>query len=116
MLVEQVYTFGYSILTGVILGLLFDIFRGMRYGRIRDIWVYIQDIIFWIVTAIIIIISAFMINQGEIRGYMLLGYLLGAGFYFLLFSSFVLTFFNYINKQTRKILKKVFKNNKKQKI
>ncbi len=96
MLVEQVYVFLWSIVTGVFLGLLFDLFRAFRHEGIKDIWVYIQDIIFWIVTAIIIIVSAFFINQGELRGYMLIGYLLGAGFYMLLFSKFILKFLGFI--------------------
>ena len=90
MLVEQVYIFGWSIVTGAILGILFDFFRAFRFKGIRDIWVYIQDVIFWLVTAVIIIASAFIINEGQLRGYMLIGYLLGAGFYILLFSKFVL--------------------------
>lgn len=91
MLVEQVYVFLWSIITGAILGILFDFFRAFRWNGIKDIWVYIQDIIFWIVAAIVIIISAFFINEGELRGYMLIGYMLGAGFYMLLFSKFIIT-------------------------
>ena len=102
MLVEQVYIFIWSILTGVILGILFDVFRGFRWEGIRDIWVYIQDIIFWIISAIVIIVSAFLINEGELRGYMLIGYLLGAGFYMLLFSCYILAIFKFINKEIRK--------------
>ena len=102
MLVEQVYVFLWSIVTGAILGVLFDFFRGFRFKGIRDIWVYIQDIIFWIVAAIIIIASAFLINQGQLRGYMLIGYLLGAGFYMLLFSKFVLCVLNFIFEGIRK--------------
>lgn len=90
MLVEQVYIFLWSIATGIVLGLLFDFFRAFRFRGIKDVWVYIQDVIFWLVTAVIIIASAFIINEGELRGYMLIGYLLGAAFYMLMFSKFVL--------------------------
>lgn len=120
MVVEQVYVFFYSILTGIILGILFDFFRGFRYEGIRDIWVYLQDIIFWLITAITIIVSAFLINEGELRIYMLIGYLLGAIFYMLLFSKIVLSVLKFINNQIRKgfkiIVKKIksiFLSNKK---
>ena len=103
MLVEQVYIFGWSIVTGMILGLLFDIFRGMRWKGMKDIWVYLQDIVFWIVTGVIIICSTFLINMGELRGYMLIGYLLGAGFYFLLFSKYILGMFHFINRKIREL-------------
>lgn len=101
MLVEQVYTFLWSILTGVILGVLFDIFRASRFKGIKDIWVYIQDIIFWLISALIIIASTFLINEGELRGYMLIGYLLGAGFYMLLFSKFILYILRFIFENIR---------------
>lgn len=102
MLVEQVYIFLLSIITGVILGVLFDLFRAFRFKGIRDIWVYVQDVIFWLVTAVIIIASAFLINEGQLRGYMLIGYLLGAGFYMLLFSKFILYILKYIFDGIRK--------------
>ena len=122
MLVEQVYVFLWSIITGAFLGLLFDLFRAFRYKGIKDIWVYIQDIIFWLVTAIIIIISAFIINDGELRGYMLIGYILGAGFYMLLFSKFILNSLRFIFDNIHKAiefcmqkLKKIFNFTQKKK-
>lgn len=86
---------------------------------------YIQDIIFWLVTAVIIIASAFIINSGELRGYMLIGYILGACFYMLLFSKFVLSvlgfifgsikkFFSLLKNSLQKILK--FKTEKIKKV
>lgn len=107
MIVEQVYVFLYSILTGAIIGLLFDIFRAFRFNSIKDIWVYIQDVIFWLITAVIIITSAFLINEGELRVYMLIGYLLGAIFYMLLFSKFILGIFKFIVSHIRKACKMV---------
>lgn len=108
MLVEQVYIFGWSILTGILLGILFDLFRGLRWEGTKDIWVYIQDIIFWVISGVIIIVSAFLMNKGEIRGYMLIGYLLGAGFYMLLFSKYILGTFKFINGKIRNAFKMIF--------
>lgn len=113
MLAEQVSIFGWSILTGAVLGVLFDLFRGLRWEGIKDIWVYIQDVVFWIVTALIIIVSAFLMNQGEIRGYMLIGYLLGAGFYLLTISKYILGIFKFINKKVRQFFNLIFINIKK---
>lgn len=105
MMVEQVYIFLWSIITGAILGALFDFFRAFRYRGIKDIWVYIQDIIFWCVTAIIVIISSFLISEGELRGYMIIGYLLGGGFYMLTISKLVLGALRFIISGIRKILR-----------
>ena len=122
MLVEQVYVFLWSIVVGVILAILFDLFRALRFKGIKDIWVYIQDIIFWIVAAVVIIASTFIINEGELRGYMLIGYLLGAGFYVLLFSKFVLHILRFVFDGIRngctfvtKKIKNVFKFVKREK-
>lgn len=122
MLVEQVYVFLWSIVVGVILAILFDLFRALRFKGIKDIWVYIQDIIFWIVAAVVIIASTFIINEGELRGYMLIGYLLGAGFYVLLFSKFVLHILRFVFDGIRngfvfaaKKIKNVFKFAKREK-
>ena len=68
-------------------------------------------------SAIVIIISAFITNSGELRGYMFIGYALGSMFYLLLFSKLILkifgTIFDKINLVFRKIFtffKKILKN------
>lgn len=97
MIAIQVYNFGWTMLVGLIMGIIFDFFRALRRkGNTKNIMVYIQDILFWIIIAIIIIVSSFIINDGELRGYMLLGYLLGTTFYVLLFSKYVKGFFGLI--------------------
>lgn len=77
MITNQVYVFFSSIVVGVFLALIFDIFRLFRRNKkTKDIIVYIQDILFWIIVAVVIIISAFKTNSGELRGYMFIGYIL----------------------------------------
>ena len=94
MVAEQVYIFLETILVGAIMGVVFDFFRALRRnGNTRNIIVYIQDIIFWIIVAIIIITSSFILNAGELRGYMLIGYVLGAFLYLLALSFYVKGFF-----------------------
>ena len=91
MIHNQVYVFLWSILIGSILALVFDVFRLMRRkGNTKNIVVYIQDIIYWIIVAVIIIISAFVTNDGELRGFMFVGYIIGAIFYLILFSKVLL--------------------------
>lgn len=117
MITNQVYVFFWSIIIGAALTLVFDFFRLMRRNKeTRDLIVYIQDIFFWFIVAIVIIISAFITNSGELRGYMFIGYALGAMFYLLLFSKLILkifgTIFDKINLFFEKIiaiLKKIVK-------
>ena len=84
---EQVKVFLYSIGLGVFFILLFDLFRLMRRKKkTRDAMVYLQDVIYVVMVAMMIIASTFMINHGELRGYMVIGYILGGMIYLLLFS------------------------------
>lgn len=125
MLAEQVYIFFSSVIIGAIMGVVFDFFRALRRkGNTKNILVYIQDVLFWLIIAIMIIVSSFIINNGELRGYMLLGYILGALIYMLLFSKyikflfgiifdFIEKIFSYILLPFEKIMtKKLEKNNK----
>lgn len=90
MVAEQVYIFLGTILVGAIMGVIFDFFRALRRnGNTRNIIVYIQDIVFWLIVAVIIITSSFILNNGDLRGYMLIGYLLGAFLYMLILSNYI---------------------------
>ncbi len=109
MIRNQVYVFLSSIIIGAILTLIFDFFRlTRRHKNSRDIIVYIQDIFFSIIVAIVIIISAFITNNGELRGYMFIGYALGSMFYLLLISKIFLKFFGTILDLIENFFKKFF--------
>ena len=76
------------------LALVFDFFRILRRkGKTPNYIVYIQDIIYWIIVTLIIITSAFITNDGELRGYMFIGYILGAVIYIVSISKFILKIF-----------------------
>ena len=91
MIQNQVYVFLWSILTGGILALIFDVFRAVRKsGNGNLVMVCLQDVLYLIIAAFIVIMSSFITNDGDLRGYMFLGYLLGVIFYLLLFSGIVL--------------------------
>lgn len=97
MLADQVYIFLSSIVIGAIMGVIFDFFRALRRkGNTKNILVYIQDIIFWFIIAVIIIVSSFIINNGELRGYMLIGYILGVLVYMLMLSKYIKLLFGII--------------------
>ena len=94
MVAEQVYIFLSSVLIGAVMGVIFDFFRALRRnGNTKNIIVYFQDVIFWLIVAVIIITSSFILNNGELRGYMLIGYLLGAILYMLILSNYIKALF-----------------------
>ena len=103
MVTNQAFIFFIFILTGFLIGILFDIFRVLRRSfKTSDIITYIEDILFWIITGLIILYVLFAFNNGQIRGYTLLGLILGGFLYLLIFSNIfikvMVTILNYIKK------------------
>ena len=90
MINNQALLFCVFIINGLLIGLLFDFFRILRKSfKTSDIITYIEDILFWILTGIILLYSIFTFNNGEIRFYMFLGVILGCIIYMLLFSRYI---------------------------
>lgn len=76
-------------INGLIIGILFDFFRITRRSfKTGIILTSIEDIIFWILTGLIILYSIFIFNNGIIRGYMFIGLSCGIILYLLTLSSF----------------------------
>ncbi len=108
MILNQTYVFLWSVLVGVILAIIFDFFRILRRkGKTKNYIVYIQDIIYWILVTIIIVASAFITNDGELRGYMFIGYLLGAVIYIVTLSRYVLKYVKMLLDNIEKIFNKI---------
>ena len=90
---DQLYTFLCFLITGFLIGILFDIFRILRKSfKVPDIITYMQDIVFWILTGALLLYSIFTFNNGELRSYVFIGIILGTFFYILLFSKYIIKF------------------------
>lgn len=86
---NQFYNLLIFIITGIVLGILFDIFRIIRKSfKTPDFITYIEDIIFWIVAGSILLFSIFQFNNGEIRNYVIIGLILGSSIYLLTISKY----------------------------
>ena len=86
---NQLYIFLCFFLTGIVIGILFDIFRILRRSfKTWDIVTYIQDFIFWILSGVILLYSIFTFNNGELRAFVFIGILLGITLYILLISKY----------------------------
>lgn len=105
MIENQVVVFLWTIIIGMALGLIFDFFRILRRkGNTKDILVYIQDVFFWLIVTVVVIVSTFLINDGELRGYMVLGYILGGIFYMMLFSKLIRKIFGFVLDKIEKCI------------
>ena len=77
--------------SGILIGLIFDSFRILRkIFKMPDFMIYIQDVLFWIISGLIIIYILCGMMPGEIRLYMILVIILSAVFYFLIISKYII--------------------------
>ena len=85
---NQVYVFIAFILNGFLIGIIFDCFRILRKSfKTPDFVTYIEDILFGIISGLLILYSIFKFNNGELRLYLFLGIFFGLLLYFLVFSK-----------------------------
>ena len=58
MIANQAYLFLIFTINGIVIGILFDIFRILRKSfKTSDTITYIEDILFWILTGLILLYS-----------------------------------------------------------
>ena len=88
VVLEQAYLFFIYLISGILIGILFDIFRILRKSfKTTDFITYIEDIVFWLFTGAFLIIILFKFSNGEIRLYNIIGVILGFIFYMLTISN-----------------------------
>lgn len=102
---NQLFCLLIFIITGVVIGILFDIFRILRKSFKTSDWItYLQDIIFWILAGCVMLFSIFTFNNGEIRSYVFIGIILGIILYMLAISRLFVKISVTIIKFCKKIL------------
>jgi len=69
---EQVFIFFFII--GIIIGIIFDIFKVLRKSfKTPDMITFIEDLIFIVLSGILLIFGILKLNGGEIRFFLFLG-------------------------------------------
>ncbi len=90
---NQAYIFLATVYVGLLLGLIYDIYRAFRMitkpGRLL---LAVFDLLFWILAALFSFTMLFKVNGGEIRLYAFIGLALGWGLYTLAVGSIVVKF------------------------
>ena len=108
--INQLTTLAIFLLTGMIIGFIFDFFRILRRSfKTSDIVTYIQDFLFWICTGAILLFSIFKFNNGELRGYIFIGTALGVIVYMIFFSKILINIFTKLLLMLKKIVSYPFK-------
>lgn len=109
---SQIGIFLIYFIAGVLICLLYDIFRALRKTvKTPDFVTNIEDIIFWIFVAIFLIYLIFIVSSGKIRFFMFvaicsggIGYYFTLSKYFMNISVHILSVFKIIVKKIINIL------------
>ena len=128
VILSQLYSFLIYLISGIIIGIFFDIFRILRRSfHTPDIITYIEDILFWLFTGLFLILVLFKCSDGQLRFYNIIGLLTGVVIYILTVSKYfikinviiitfiknivykIISFILYPIKFVLKIIRKIFK-------
>ena len=110
--ISQVNAFLYSIISGAFFALFYDLFRSFRnVKKHTNLLVFVEDIFYFSVIAVITFILFLCLTAGEIRGYILIGISTGFLLFFMFFSKYSLIVFTAVFKLIKMLLlyfKKIF--------
>ena len=105
MTTNQLHLFVIFLISGILVGLVFDFFRILRKSfKHKDVVIYMQDILFWVLTGFLLLYTTFIFNDGEFRLFMLLGTFFGVIIYLFTISKIFIK----VNVKIISIIKKVF--------
>ena len=106
---SQEYMLAVSIMAGMFLGLIWDAYRLIRhYGKLNATATVIGDILYWIISIKLSTQLILDISFGNVRFFILLGFLAGALLYFYGISRYILKLFIFIIDSILKVIKFVF--------
>lgn len=103
----QGHLFIITIICGMGIGVFYDILRILRRVVAHSNWmINVEDAFFWLISSVFLFVILFNQNNGIIRGYVILGVVLGMITYFLLISYF---FVKIISDSINSVLSAIWK-------
>lgn len=107
----QFMVFGFSCFLGIMLGFLYDCFRLVRMMiNPKNIFIFMQDIIYFFVSAVITFLFVLVFNNGESRFYILAGEGIGWIVYHLTFGESIYRCSEKIVRGFKQFIKKILLN------
>ncbi len=99
-----------AVTSGFAIGLYYDFFRLIRkIIRCGKISVMIQDIIFWITSAIVVFFQSISVNGGYVRIYFIITIILSWFFYFFTVGRIVMFMVNSLIELLKRLFQLLFK-------
>ena len=109
MVKNQIGILFYALVAGIVVAFIYDLFRIKRkVVKSNVIIIALEDLIYWIIASIVLFLSIYASNDGESRGFAVIGFFLGALLYFLLLSRIVIFILIKILKAIKNVLSKFF--------
>ncbi len=103
---SEVFSLILLTLTGVLLGLCYDIVRAIRRAiSFNIVFIWISDFLYWIVATCTIAYMLLITDDGIISTYEICGLILGAILYYNTLSRLILKIFGYVFAKIIKIFK-----------
>lgn len=107
---SQEIVFVAALIGGFFLGVLWDIYRLIRYYiPLSKLGTALGDILYWIVSLVFGLNIIIRVSWGNIRFFILMAFLLGALIYFYIFSRLVLDLCIFLIDFVIKAIKKIYK-------
>ncbi|MCR1951081.1 spore cortex biosynthesis protein YabQ [Clostridium sp. DSM 100503] len=100
----------YSILSGILIGIMFDLYNIIRGVKIPKIIIIIEDILFWILTAFIVFAFLLYTNYAFLGPYVYIFMIVTLIIYLKLISPTILKLERYIIDKVSKIIRIILKN------
>ena len=105
----QLIDFIEFVVIGGVIGITFDFFRGYRkIKKVGTVTVFVQDVIFFVILAVIIVFSIVKLLNSQIRLYIFIAIIIGCSLYFSILSKFVIKIYILFFRMFKEIISTIF--------
>lgn len=98
-MIREVTVFLSAMGSGAAAGFIYDLFRLKRRAlKTKAFLIGLEDVIFWVITAVLMFITAYFSSEGEVRLYFLFAAFIGVLIYYWVFSNWVIQILTFLVK------------------
>lgn len=102
---QETYILLATVYGGILIGFMYDLYRVIRgVFRPKKMATMIQDLIFWCFISVVAFYVLIFSNEGALRFYNFLGFILGASFYQFLLSKLVIRSLIFLLKTIKRFI------------
>lgn len=106
----QVNIILYGFLAGLLTGILFDLYRTIRGCKVHKAIIFLEDILFWILSALIVFVFLLYMNYAFLGAYVYLCISISTLIYYKYISLYFIRLEKGISKVIKLVIRIVIKN------